>query len=226
MAQSQGQVSLKRIGVDKTNSRIVVIMAVAAFLVVFFLVASYMLVTQMMYQNRIIGKKKEAVAQLEKNVKARDSLVTSYKGFVSAPQNLLGGDPNGLGPKDGSNAKLILDALPSKYDFPALTASLEKMANDQGVKIESITGTDDEVTQSSQSTVGTPQAVEMPFEIAVTGDYDHIKDMINAFELSIRPFQINTTKITGDQNNLTLTVNAKTYYQPEKTLNIKLETAK
>lgn len=217
---ASGQLSLKRIGVDKTNSRIVTLTAISAFLVVFFLVASYMLFGQLMYQNKVIGYKKKAVSQLQDNIKARDSLVTSYKTFVSSPQNLLGGNPTGSGPNDGSNAKIVLDALPSSYDFPALTASLEKLLLSQGVKIESISGTDDEVTQAGGSSSSSPSTVEIPFEFTVSGNYNSIRGVIDVLGRSIRPFQVLTTEITGDQNDLKLKVTGNTYYQPENTLKI------
>jgi hypothetical protein len=223
---AQSNISLKRIGIDKTNARIVVITAVAAFLVVFFLVASYMLFTKLMYQNRVIGKKKAAVSQLQENIKARDSLVESYEAFEGAAQNILGGDPTGTGPKDGTNAKLILDALPSKYDFPALTASLEKLLLDQNVKITGITGTDEEVVQAEQQSSGSPTPVEIPFEFSVSGDYAAIQRVISTLEQSIRPFQVLTTQITGDQADLTLKLTGKTYYQPEKGLRIDMQVVK
>lgn len=217
---AQGQLSLKRIGVDKTNSRIVAITAGAAFLTVFFLVASVMLVQQLMYQNKVIGVKKQAVRQLQDNVRASKSLISSYNAFVSMPQNLLGGNPLGTGAQDGNNAKLILDALPSKYDFPGLTSSLEKVLTDQHVKIDSMTGTDDEVAQSANQTSDDPEPVAMPFEFSVSGDYQAIQNVISALDRSIRPIQIQTTEITGDQSDLTLKLTAQTFYQPEKSLSI------
>lgn len=223
---ANGQVSLKRIGVDKTNTRIVAVAAGSAFLVMFFLVGSYSLFGQLGYQNKVIGVKKKAVTQLKENIAASNSLVNSYSDFVSAPQNLIGGNPAGQGPKDGSNAKLVLDALPSKYDFPALTTSLERVALEQQVRIQNISGTDDEVAQGEQEAAGDPQPVEMPFTLAVSGSYDNIQKVVRALEYSIRPVQVKTLKIAGDQADLTLTVEAKTYYQPEKTLNIRMETVK
>lgn len=222
----QGQVSLKRLGVDKTNSRIVAITAGSAFLVVFFVVASQSLFTQLTYQNRVIGVKKKAVTQLEANIKARDSLVESYKAFVGTPQNLLGGVPEGNGPKDGTNAQIVLDALPSKYDFPGLTSSLEKLLVAQKVKIENIGGTDEEVVQTEQQAGGTGSPVEIPFELTVMGNYESIQGVINTLGLSIRPVQILTTQVTGDQEELTLTLTAKTFYQPDKALNIKTKVVK
>lgn len=222
---SNRQISMKRIGVDKTNARIVLITAGAAFLVVFFLVASFSLFSTLTYQNRIINAKSKAVAQLKDNLKARDSLVQSYKAFATAPQNFIGGSAAGGGSQDGSNSKLVLDALPSKYDFPALTASLEKLASDQGVTIESITGIDEEVSQANQSS-NSPQPVEMPFEIKVSGDYLSVQKLVGAVEHSIRPVQVQKMQITGDQKALTLTITASTFYQPEKTLNIRTKVIK
>lgn len=223
---ANGQLSLKRIGVDKTNSRIVAVAAGSAFLVMFFLVGSYSLFGQLGYQNKVIGVKKKAVKQLQANIEASESLVNSYSDFVAAPQNLIGGNPSGSGPKDGSNAKLVLDALPSKYDFPALTTSLERVALERQVRIQNIAGTDDEVAQGEQVAEGDPQPVEVPFTLGVTGTYANIQEVITSLERSIRPIQVKTLKIAGDQADLTLTLEAKTYYQPEKTLNIKMETVK
>ncbi len=223
---AQGHISLKRIGLDKTNARILGITAGAAFLVVFFLVASFALFQQLNYQNRVIAVKRKAVNQLKADLAARDSLVKSYDAFVSPPQNLIGGTPDGNGPEDGSNAKLVLDALPSKYDFQALATSLERLALDQKVRIQNITGTDDEVSQAQNQSSGSPQPVEMPFEFTVSGDYNGVQNVISVLEHSIRPIQIQTASVTGDQKDLTLKVTAKTYYQPEKTLNIALKVVK
>lgn len=182
---AQGQISMKRIGVDKTNARMVVIAAIAAFLVVFFLVASFALFSQLRYHNRIIGAKKEAKSQLEKNLEARDSLVASYKSFASAPENIIGGNPEGTGAQDGTNSKIVLDSLPSKYDFPALTSSLEKLFADQKVTILSITGTDDEIAQSANQSSNNPLPVEIPFEVEIIGNFQTLKDVLGAFDRSI-----------------------------------------
>jgi hypothetical protein len=223
---AKGQLSLKRIGIDKTNSRIVGTAAVAAFLVMFFLVASVALFNQLMYQNRVIGVKKKAVTQLKQNITASESLMNSYKAFVSTPQNLIGGNPGGTGPQDGNNAKLVLDALPSRYDFPALTTSIEKLLIDQKVKIQSIAGSDDTVNQTANDASGSPEPIEMPFELTVSGDFQGIQRVITALERSIRPVQIQTLDVTGDQQDLTMKITAKTFYQPEKTLNIQMKAVK
>lgn len=214
---AQGQISLKRVGVDKTNARIFIITAVASFLVVFFLVGSFSLLGQLKYQNKVIKAKKTAVTELKKNISASAQLEDSYKTFANAQTNFIGGSALGSGSQDGTNAKIALDALPSKYDFPALASSLEKIASDQKVTITQLSGTDDEVAQSVPPTTA-PQPVQMPFSIKVTGDYAAIQRVLDAFDHSIRPIQAQTVEMSGDQSSLGLTLTAVTYYQPERTL--------
>lgn len=219
-------VSTKRVQIDKANARIVAYVSVAAFILVFSLVATKTLFSQATYQNHVIGKKRVAVNQLKTDISATSQLKTSYQGFVGTAQNVLGGNPQGTGPKDGDNAKIVLDALPSSYDFPGLQASLEALLASQNVKIDSMTGTDDEVAQSGNTSSVSPQPVPIPFTITVEGDYTGIQNVINAFEKSIRPIQVQTLGITGNKDKLTLTITAQTYYQPAKSLNIKKEVIK
>ncbi len=214
-------ISTKRLLIDQANARIVAYVSVAAFIVVFSLVATKTLVGQASYQNRVISKKKAAVAQLKSDISATAQLKTAYDAFTGTSQNVLGGDPGGTTSKDGNNAKIVLDALPSSYDFPGLTTSLEALLANQSVNITSITGTDDEVAQSTNQSSVTPQPVAIPFTVAVTGDYTGIQNTVSAFEKSIRPMQIQSMTLAGNQGKLALTVAAQTYYQPAKSLNIK-----
>jgi hypothetical protein len=201
------------------------ITSIAAFVTIFCLVASFTLIGQLSYQNRVIGKKKAALSQLQKDITNVSSLESSYEGFASAPQNILGGNPQGTGPHDGQNAKIVLDALPSKYDFPALTTSLELLLQNQGLEIQSITGTDDELAQSTAVSSSAPLPVEMPFQVTAAGNYSTTRGLIDAFQHSVRPIKVGTLELAaGNQGLLTVTVDAKTYYQPEKTLSIKTET--
>lgn len=210
----------KRLLIDKSNSTIVAVTAIAAFVVIFCLVASKSLISQELYQGRVISKKKEALSQLKTDISATQTLVSSYEAFVSPTTNLLGGDPNGSGSQDGNNAKIVLDALPSAYDFPALTTSLGAIVSQQGLKVNGITGTDDEIAQQSNLASGSPQPVPMPFTINVEGSYSQIQALVSEFEHSIRPFQIQTLALSGDQGDISAQITAQTYYQPQKTLNI------
>ncbi|HSX32239.1 MAG TPA: type 4a pilus biogenesis protein PilO [Candidatus Saccharimonadales bacterium] len=216
----------KRSLIGKANSTMVIATTAAAFVLVFAIVAGRTLASQMSYQNRVITAKKAALTQLKDDLKARDALQKSYSDFISENPNILGGDPDGSGDRDGDNAKLILDALPSKYDFPALATSLEKLINSQSLEITGISGTDQEAAEAIKEATPTPEAVPMPFQLQVNGSYESIQSFVDITLKSIRPIKISTMELTGDQSTMSVNITAQTYYQPEKSLNIRNEVVK
>lgn len=220
MASRQNQ-SVKRLQIDKANSIVVAIVAIAAFVTIASLMATRALIGQQSYQAKLITEKEKAKDQLKKNIEAVGPLTNSYNAFVSGAQNILGGNPAGSGARDGDNARLVLDALPSKYDFPALTTSLEKLILERGMTIESITGTDEELAQVDVDTAE-PTPIEMPFQIVAAGPYANVQELVRVFDTySIRPFHVQTLSVNaGEGNSLKLTLGAKTFYQPAKSLDI------
>lgn len=212
--------SPKRLQIDKANAAILIAVSVAAFVVTFSVVAGRSLLQKRSFQSKIIEHKTAANNQLKDNLKKTEALVNSYKEFVGKPENVLGGNSTGQGERDGDNAKIVLDALPSKYDFPALTTSLEKILADRNYKINSITGTDDEVAQSANQTSATPVPVEIPFQLVVGTNNDAFEDLLKTLEKSIRPIQIKSLSLTGSNNELQVTISGRTFYQPEKNLTI------
>jgi hypothetical protein len=215
------QIGGKRLAISKSNAQMVVAVAVASFVTVFCLVAAKTVFSQNSYQSKVIAAKEKANKQLLANLKAYSSLSTSYRIFDSKNPNLLGGNISGTGDNDGTNSKLILDALPSSYNFPALTSSLEKILADRGLKVSAITGTDDEVAQQANNSSPSPQPVQMPFTFTVNNaSYTSISQLTDALQHSIRPIQIDTLNLTGGVNDMTATFTAHTYYQPAKSLKI------
>ena len=207
------QLSFKRLAIDKATKTILGSLVISAAVAVFALVASRALFIQLRYQNRVIGAKKIALKQIKSNVTAVNTLLAAYKAFEDSPESIIG--------TPDKNSKIVLDALPSKYDFPALTASLEKVLT--GYKIGSIAGSDDEVAQqgAASSTV-----VEIPFQIGVTGTSASIQKLLEDFDRSIRPLHILLVEFFGSDDKMSLELKAKTYYQSEKTLEIKTEEVK
>ena len=222
--------STKRMLIDKANTRIVIYVSVAAFIFIFSLVAAKTLISQAAYQNRVIDAEQKTVNQLKSDITATAQLKSSYDAFTSTPQNAIGGNPNGDGPQDGNNAKIVLDALPSSYDFPGLTTSLQTLLQGQNVQVQSIAGTDNESSLGSDQTSSSPTPTAIPFSFSVEGNYAGIQGVVSALERSIRPIQVQTLSLTGTDNGsgtgLTLSVTAQTYYQPAKTLTIRKETVK
>ncbi|MDB5183065.1 MAG: hypothetical protein JWO47_849 [Candidatus Saccharibacteria bacterium] len=210
----------KRLLIDRTQAIMLGFVVGASVITMFSLVASKSYFTQANYLNKLAGKKEKAVKQLKSNKDAVSKLVASYKDFASKNPNLIGGANAGKDERDGDNGRLVLDALPSKYDFPALATSLEKLLN--GYTINTISGSDDSTNQTD--TAATPVAI--PFTLDVTSDYAGIQKLSSTFEKSIRPFQILSIKLNGTNAILQSTITAQTFYQPEKNLKIGSEVVK
>jgi hypothetical protein len=216
----------KRVAISKANAQMVGVVAAAAFIAVFCLFASKAAFSQNRYQARVTDEKQKAFRQLEDNVKAFDSLRDSYKDFDGESTNVIGGSRSGQGDKDGANSKIVLDALPSSYDFPALTSSLEKILRDSKMKVSSITGTDDQLNQANAS-APTPKPVDMPFSFSVSdANFTSANELIDKLQKSIRPILVDKVTVTGGNNSMTLTVDAHTFYQPAKNLDIKTKVVK
>lgn len=226
MAESKIKLSSKRLAIDKSNATILLQLSIAAFVSVFCLVSIYALLGQRAYQSKVESKKQMALAQLETNIEATDQLLASYNEFADSSENVLGGNPKGEGDRDGENPRIILDALPSVYDFPALASSLEKMLKDNNIAIDNISGTDEETSQAGQEASSTPQPVEMPFVVEATTGNNSAKKFLALFERSIRPIQIQKITMEGEGSKIRFTIDAKSYFQPEKGLSVEEEQIK
>lgn len=244
------QMSTKRLQIDKANTTIVIAVGIAAAVATFSLVASRSLIARQSYQSKVIEAREQARDQLQTNIEAVSSLKVAYKEFVNRPENVIGGSSTGNSDRDGDNGRIVLDSLPSKYDYPALASSLEKILSDRNYNIVSITGTDDEANQNSNGatnvqteaapTIGsaggistTPttnvayvgKSVEMPFEIGARGSYPKMLELLGVFKSSIRPLHVMSLSITAgsEPNSVQLSVKGKSFYQPEKSLEITQE---
>jgi len=217
----------KRLAISKSNAQMVIVVAVAAFVSIFCLVAAHAVWGENTYLSRVISKQRSASNQLNHNISAFNQLSTAYQSFISTPTNVIGGQTSGTGTNQGSNAQIILDALPPTYDFPALATSLNQLLTSKGFPNASISGTDDQITQQSNVISPTPTAVPIPFSFTISNaSYASVAQVITATEESIRPIQIDTLSLTGGASNMTLSVTANTYYQPGKSVNITKQVVK
>ena len=217
-------ISSKRVQIDKSNTTVVAVAAIGAAITIFCLVASKSLLDQRSFQSRVIEKKGVALEQLKANVEETTTLVASYQAFVDSQQNVIGGSKTGSEAQDGDNAQIVLDALPSKYDFPAVITSVEKMLEEPGLRISAINGVDDELAQVAVQEAVDPEPVAIPFSFEVLGSYDAVKLLVSKIQKSIRPIQVRYIELSGNNEELTFQVKANTYYQPEKIVDIKKET--
>ena len=201
--------SVKRVLIDKANRSMYVAITIASVLLMFTLVSMRSLYKVSVHRQNVIKEKKLASDTLAKNDIEVGKLITAFKSFEETPESLMG--------TAEKNSKIVLDALPPEYDFPALATSLEKILTDGGYNITSINGIDNEVGEADDDT-SDPQPIEVPFTIGVSGPYDKIKNLPADLERSIRPIHILSIDLSGSASDAVLTLTAKTYYQPAKNL--------
>jgi hypothetical protein len=215
--------SLKQLQIDKSSQKMIIFASVASFLLIFTLFSSKALITKMNFQNKVINLKNTALNHLNNDVTNNTALITSYQNFINSPKNLMGVDSGSTGANSGNNAKLILDALPSEYDFPALATSLQGLLSSTGVTVSGLTGSDSS-TGSNASTMSMPIAgtTPIPFSFTVSGPVDNVLNTMKIFESSIRPFQFSKFTISGSNSSLSLTASAETFYQPAQSFNVNM----
>lgn len=215
------QISTKRVAISKANAQMVIIVAVAAAVTVFCLVASRAVLTQNIYRSKVVKEKTVAHKQLQTNIKTFNELRDTYQSFDDNPQNIIGRSSAEAGDNTGSNSKIILNSLPSTYDFPALTSSLEKVLKDGSLKVHGIEGTDDQIAQQANVSSATPVAVPIPFSFSIEeADYTSVQKLIAKLQSSVRPIVVDSIKLDGPANKMQLNMSAHTFYQPGKTVNI------
>jgi hypothetical protein len=211
----------KRVAINKANAQVVIVVGIASFVTVFCLMASKGVWSQTAYQGRVKSATSKANLQLASNITAYNSLAKSYESFATTTPNDLGGQISGTAQNSGNNAKIILDALPAAYDFPGLTSTLQKILTNGSFQVQSIGGADDQLTEGINSSSANPVPVSIPFTFTViNASYQSIGQLIQTLQESIRPIVIDNFQLGGDENDLTITVSAHTYYQPAKTLSI------
>jgi hypothetical protein len=215
MAENTSQ---KRVLIDKANSTMFVTICVVAALVVFSLISSRALLKLSTHRSNVIKAKKTAANTLASNDQEIGKLITSFKAFEDAPESVIA--------TTDKNSKIVLDALPPKYDFPALATSLEKILTEGGYTIEGINGTDNEITEATDGSSSSPKPVEIPFTIVVKGSYDKVKGLPYDLERSIRPIYIMNLELSGSASQAKLTIRAKTFYQPGKNLQVRFKEVK
>lgn len=222
---AESSLSKKAAQLSKTNARMVGIVGAASFIVIFCLVASSSLLSQNKYQSRVAGSKEAAKKQLDANVAAYNMLQNSYNKFNNSDPNVIGGSQKGNGDNDGNNAKIVLNSLPSVYDFPALTSSVEKILKDRSIGFTSITGADDPNAQNVSGS-GSPTTVKVPFGFTATTNYGSAQSLFDSLEKSIRPMVIDKVDVSGSTGNMAITITAHTYYQPAKEFKIEKKVVK
>jgi hypothetical protein len=197
-----------------------VTVGVATFIVFFCIFAVRALLIQSSYNREVIKIKETALRQVNENKKTIVEIETAYRSFKNTPVNLLGGVASGDGAQDGDNAKLILDALPSKYDFPALSSSFEKILTEGGYDVDGLGGSEDSALSSSNEPTGKAEPIAVSYDFSVSADLNGTKRLLQTLERSIRPMHVDNLSIQVGGSILQTKVDLHTYFTQPKTFQL------
>lgn len=221
----------KALQIDKAQSKIILVIVVATIVTIFCLVSSRALLSQALYQRRVVNARNQSAKSLQTSINNANTLKTQYTDVFlgHGPQNVIGGlnenteVVNGVtedtAPPKGDNARIVLHALPTSYDFPALLTSISQILSNNHINGASIGGTDDAVNVKSDPS-GNPAPSNIDLTISGTGTYGSVVTLINDFQRSIRPMDITHLSLAGNESSLSVTLSLTTYYQTAKTLTI------
>ena len=203
MNQNKTQQLSKREQVARAGSTVFISVAISAVIVMFSVVSMRFLWQQKSYNSRVIVAKTEA----------RDGLSSNLENIGKLSQQF-----GELNTSQTTNAKTILHALPPTYDYAALASSIDSIAALSGV--QSNTNIGEDISESALDFATTSQPVEIPLSLDVSGSYDAIRVYIENLEKSIRPVHIQSLTYSGTNGNLQLLIEAKTFYQPARSLDV------
>jgi hypothetical protein len=195
------------IKLDKSKTNSVTLLGIAAFVLIFGLFTIKTLFGFYAYQNVVISAQKASLSNINLDQQVANNVESSYKSFVNQPNNIIGGTSIGTTSTSGNNAKIILDALPQTYDFPALMSSMQSLLTVPGITIQSLTGSDTSLTQVVSS-----QPIPIPISFAVQGSYSNIENLFNVLNRSVSPIDILSVELSGTDTSLTASITAQTYY--------------
>jgi Tfp pilus assembly protein PilO len=194
--------------------------AVAACALSFCAATGQYLFVRWQHNNDVIAAKQKAADTLTANIRNAQDLIKEVDALVA--DNALGSVKTN---PDDPNTKSVLDALPTTFDPAALATSLQQVVlSGSGVTIDSISVPQELDIPSEDSQQPTPQ--EMPFSFIVSGSFEQIKTCLIDIERTIRPIKVTSINLSGSDNSLRATVEAVTYYQPSKTVEVGQEVIK
>ncbi|MCA9349374.1 hypothetical protein KC878_04535 [Candidatus Saccharibacteria bacterium] len=211
MTKNNTRLSVKRLIVSRDQARTVLTIALTASVIAFCAVGSRVYFAKMRHQGRVIDAKQDTLQQLKDNIDVANKLEAAYTTFDSANESVLGNP-------DETNSRIVLDALPSKYDFAAVLTSVEKILSYGTYTVNRIEGIDQELEALQES--ATPEPVEIPLTISVSTNYKGAQQLLNDLYRSIRPMNIQKVGLSGSDDSLNLEIDLFTYYQPEKKLDV------
>lgn len=165
-----------------------------------------MLVQVMIFNEKVLAEKGRTVKQLRDNITAAKELKGSINVLNTNEELKIVRTSEDVPPLQS-----VLDALPADANDLALGASLQqKLLKDvKGVKIESVTFSNDSVTGGSDK-----DALNQAFSLSISGTPDNLRVALERLERSIRAVDVQTMSGSSYENKVTLQISGSMSYLP------------
>lgn len=220
----------KRTQIAKANRTMFLWIAASAALIGCALVVSFFLAQKLFYNEKVLGEKDKTISILKNNNSIVDELETQVRA-LDASEVLASVKAK---PTDQA-IQVILDALPSEANSLALGASLQTklLAGIEGLRIESlqvdpVLGVESLTDESSSedASTGADSSNQITFQFSVSGSQDALKQVLTNLERSIRAIDIMTLRIESQGATQLMTVQARAFYEPAKTIQLENKVVK
>lgn len=191
--------------IKKASSNMFVAVVIASILVSFSVVSIKFLLDLRSFNAEVQTQQAGIIDSLNQNITNYESLSEDYENFTGG-SDLIGNQG------DRDNTTVVLDALPSKYDYPAIVTALENITRISRVQLVGISGRDE--VESAITSDPTPEPIDINMSIAINGNYRAIQRFMSTLERTIRPYAIVNVTFSGTDDDLRATFDLLTYYQP------------
>lgn len=211
----------KRQQIAHSNKMMFLWVAGASVVVAFALVASIFLIKQMVFQTKIIAAKAETNNMLQDNIDTAPELKKEVEKLIANP-NLT----DARAKAEKNNLSVIFDALPYVADDIGFGSSLQSvllsgLGTPENITINSLSSSTAEEGEEVAGTAIPEGAQELAFSFTITGSDKDIQEILKRFDRSIRPIQIDSLSLqAGEGGKVTASIQARTFYQPAKSLEL------
>lgn len=191
--------------IKKASSNMFVAIIIASVLVSFSVVSIKFLLDLRSFNSSVQSEQSKVIDTLNTNITNYEQLKEDYGAFEEGSDIL---SDQG----DRTNSTTVFDALPSKYDYPAIVTAIENVARLSGVELTGVAG-DDNIEGATLSDPN-PQPIEISFSLSLNGSYQSIQRFFTRLEQTIRPYSVRSVQLSGSDSSLRANVSITTYYQP------------
>lgn len=217
----------KRNQIQKANRTMFIwVTVISAFFGTALVVMSF-LIQILMFNEKILKIKSDTISTLDQNIKNISELEAQVR-LIDTNEALAKLKAK---PEDQA-VQVILDALPSEANSPALGSSLQNkllagipgLSPDLPISVEPVSGVENLIGDGNVVSAVETEKVgsnTISFSFTATGNNDALRAVLQNLEKSIRTINALSIKIESQGNNQQMVVQGEAYYENEKVVELK-----